>query len=199
MMKKIDLPIVNTARFKIDIDALNNANNISSNSLTSTIPLGNIGEKNWQDLQITRENGNQIICCTVNIEKDIEEIMLSFFMGSVPELNEKRELFKSELLQTSFLTFSAKKHIVMKIAEKTSSYKERDRNKLQSYLKSIMSWRNAFAHGELIVDATTGIHLEYYSGGKKSDVLDVGYWNTIESIFKNCDKTLKSLKISLTK
>lgn len=74
---------------------------------------------------------------------------------------------------------SAKKHLIVKVAVKFYAFKGKERDRLDGYLKSIIQWRNAFAHGNLALNAAEGVILKYYSGSPKEEVLDDRFWHTL--------------------
>ncbi|MDO6422296.1 hypothetical protein [Saccharophagus degradans] len=192
-MKQIELPTVNTVSFKL------NPSNIEFEGIVMPdgrqhISLGNIDKEKWDNLTIARENGGKILWATICMEHLMEDIILSFFMGSFDGPNEKRELFRNELLKGSFLQLSSKKHLISKISNQYYAFKGKDRDKLQNCLKSIIQWRNAFAHGSFNLNATEGVILEYYSGAPKTEDLNDSFWNTVEAIYKKCDSLLKNLE-----
>lgn len=192
-MKKIELPVSTTLSFKLNL-----SDEVGSGVLMSDgkrhISIGSIGDKDWEYLNIAKENGAKILWSTVYLEKVIEDIILAYFMGPFDGPDARRELFKNELLQASFLQLSSKKHLVSEISKNFYAFKGKKRDKLQGYLKKIIQWRNAFAHGSLSISATDGILLTYYSGSSKTEKLNNGFWNTVESVFKSCEELLKSLE-----
>lgn len=192
-MKKIELPTTNTVSFTVNHGSIDYGGILMPDG-SQHVSLGEIGETHWENLSIARENGGKILWSTVCMEKNMEDILLSYFMGPFNGTCDKRDLLKNELLQASFLQLSAKKHLIVKVAVKFNSLKGKERDKLDGYLKSIIQWRNAFAHGSLALNATKGVILSYYSGSPKEEVLDDKFWNTVESVFNGCNELLKKLE-----
>lgn len=192
-MKKIELPATNTVSFTINHVDIGYGGILMPDGARH-ISLGEIGEAHWEYLNIARENGGKILWSTVCMEKKMEDILLSYFMGNFNGVCDKRDLFKNELLQASFLQLSAKKHLIVKVAVKFYAFKGKERDKLDGYLKSIIQWRNAFAHGGLALNTAEGVILRYYSGSPKEEVLDDRFWHTVESVFKGCNELLKKLE-----
>lgn len=192
-MKKIELPAINTVSFTLNQESLGYGGILMPDG-HQHISLGEIGKTHWENLKAARENGGGILWSTVCLEKIMENILLCYFMGPFKEACDKRDLFNNELLQASFLQLSAKKHLISKVASKFYSFKGKEREKLDGHLKSIIQWRNAFAHGSLVLNGTEGVILKYYSGAPKEEVLSDSFWNTVESVFKSCDELLKKLE-----
>lgn len=183
-MRKVELPITSTVSFNFSYDPLNS--DIKD-------PIGEIGENEWENLNIARENGGKVLLSAVSIEQAMESILLTYFMGFVDGYSEKRELFRSELLQSSNLQLSAKRHLILKVASKFKAFKGSDRNTLEHSLKKVIQWRNAFAHGYIILDSLKGATLKYYSGGQKTQVLDDEFWESIETFFNTSNDLLEKL------
>jgi hypothetical protein len=183
-MKKISLPATKTVSFRINMGEDANVEDDSD---------GAIGSEQFEALEIARANGGKVLWSTMCLEKSLESIITNYFMGPLNGASARRQLFESELLQTSFFQFSVKKHLIDKISKEYSVPKPKDRNQLQSYLKSIMLWRNSFAHGSLVLDGEKGVLLRYYSGTPKEEVLNERYWNTVESVFELCRKLVDEL------
>lgn len=189
-MKKISLPATNTISFTINM--VEDTNVVVDSD-------GAIGPEQFEALEIARANGGKVLWSTMCLEKSLESIITNYFMGPLNGASARRELFESELLQTSFFQFSVKKHLIDKISKEYSVPKPKERNKLQSYLKRIMLWRNSFAHGNLVLDGERGVLLRYYSGSQREEVLNEQYWSTVESIFEQCRKLVDELLAESTK
>lgn len=193
-MKKIRLPTGKTVSFTLPADALKN-NLIIMPDGKQHIPLGSIGKNEWDSLERAKDNGGKIIWSTIYVEQQLEEIILLYFMGPFSGPEKRRELFKSDLLQASFLQFHAKKQILLKIAATSKrSVKGKMKDKLNKGLSSIMKWRNAFAHGSLTLDASNGVILTYYSGSQRKESLNNQFWETVESTFNSCSEMLEQLE-----
>ncbi|MBC3765951.1 hypothetical protein [Neptunicella marina] len=192
-MKKIKLPATNTVAFTLTPKQLE-VEDIPNQDGFQSFSIGDIGEDDWRILNIARENGSKILWSTVCLEKKMEDILIEYFMGSFEGSCNKRALFKNELLQASFIQLSAKKHLISKVSNQFYAFKGKDRDRLQGYLKSIIKWRNAFAHGSLTLHATNGVLLNYYSGSPKIEPLHDSFWNTVESVFTNCNEVLEKLE-----
>jgi hypothetical protein len=194
-MKKISLPGTNTVSFTLPpIDQSYNGILMPDGNLH--ISIGNLDSKHFDALETARLNGGTILWATSCVEKILDNIIVNYFLGPFSGPSTKRELFESELIKTSFFQFNTKKHLVEKISRfyLTGKSKGNDKNKLQNNLKSIMDWRNAFAHGTLILDSKSGVLLRYYSGAQKEETLNDQFWETVEFVFKNCNELLKDIE-----
>ena len=196
-MREINLPAVNTVSISFDTASMADQGSPET-GYSIGIPMGNIEPSDIEALNIARSNGSKILWSTVCIEKILENIIVDYFMGQFVGACTRRQLFEAEVVQSSSFQFSFKKKLVDDIAKNVRSFKGKDRNKLQSQLKKIMEWRNAFAHGTLRADSKDGVILEYYSGSRKAEILNETFWNTVESIFISCDQLVRKLDKDLS-
>ncbi len=118
-------------------------------------------------------------------------------MGS--NIGDKRTIFEKEILQSSTLSYNNKKELFFKIVNKSELLSGKKKSKLQKYLKDIMEWRNAFAHGLIQVDNIQGCFVNYYSGSPKMLNLTNDYWDTVESTFKDCHSFIAEINEKLMK
>jgi len=146
-----------------------------------------------KDFEKLRNNGGKILFATTSIEKKMECLLLRVFMGPMGPFQgsgQRRTLFKNEILQSTALSYSAKKELVFKAINILKILTGSDKSKLQTHLKSIMEWRNAFAHGSISHVHERGYSISYYSGGNKSLELTNIYWEEVENTFQECNELL---------
>lgn len=151
-----------------------------------------------QPLEKVRRNGGKILFATISIEQKMESLLLHVFMGPFQGPDKRRALFENEILQSTALSYSAKKELVFKAINTLKILPGSDKSKLQTHLKSIMEWRNAFAHGRISHVHERGYFINYYSGGNRSLELNSSYWAEVENVFRECNellsKALENLK-----
>jgi len=192
-MHNIKLPIYNTLSLNIDPKNITKAPISEINGIKVAL-LGRIDvTKQTEDIPIVRDNGAQIIYATVDIENKLESILSTYLFGPVLDVLEQRDFFVNELLQSSHLGFSAKKAIVQKLINKYNLLEGKQKNILESNLKKILDWRNAFAHGNIGNDSRDGCLIKYFSGSPKVQKLDDEFWAEIEKCFVDTDKILKEI------
>ena len=78
----------------------------------------------------------------------------------------------------------------IEVVKNNDLLKGRDRDTLQTILKKVENYRNAFAHGHLKHINDKGVVLTCYSGSSKSDLLDDQYWTVLEDAFKQANGLL---------
>lgn len=184
-MKELDLPITQTVSVTVYKEG-------SGPSLDNgqTIPL--INEAILTTMKTARKNGGVILYATTSIEQGIEKVLFRYFMGAHKGVDARRDLFEREILQSSALSFNAKKELMSKVVDKGELLAGKDKNRLQKNLKQIIQWRNGFAHGTVRHDAHKGPFLKYYSGGNQELLLTDEFWAEVETVFAECRKLLES-------
>jgi hypothetical protein len=170
------------------IEAINPANGEKIGEIDIT--------KVQQDLVQARKNGGNIIYTTIVIEQKLNEIISKYLFGNdMP--NSKRDFFVKNILCTSHIGLAAKKALVFEILdaqeffEKSVSVNDEQKSsanqkkgEFDKLLKNVMTYRNAFAHGELKHESPTGCILYYHSGRHQSMMLDDEFWTKIEKEYE---------------
>lgn len=199
-MREINLPITQTVSITFNPGAFDLSKSVDVGGGRRQISLGTIyDEKTGAAMETARRNGGKILYATTSIEQTLESMLLNYFMGPFIAHDERRVMFEHEVLQSSALTFRAKKDLVIKIIHKDNLLEGTKKNAAQKHLKSIMEWRNAFAHGKIQHDTKRGCFIRYYSGDTKTITLDDQYWDNVEKTFRECVELLKEAEQQLTK
>ncbi|VVC82518.1 hypothetical protein [Sideroxydans sp. CL21] len=196
-MKEIALPITQTFTMSLDMEALRKAKGGESGRLR--IPLGTLvfDQKTSLEIETARKNGGLVLYATTSIEQKLESVLLDYFMGRFVKPNERRDMFQREILQSTALSYSAKKELVTKVITKEELLPGKRKNVFQGHLKTIMEWRNAFAHGKIEYDTKIGCLISYYSGHAKKLHLTDEYWIEVEKCYKECDAILDEVLLKL--
>ena len=191
MAKKITLPKPQVFSLTLDTKNIRPEQIVEVDSRKG-IFVGSVdfGEGN-KELNVVRENGAQIVYATIGIEKLLEDLILIYFFGPFFGPDERRDFFVHNLLQSSSLEFAFKKELTLKIINKSSLLSGKKKSTLQTNLKNINVWRNAFAHGRLEHDNLSGSLVRYFSGTEQILRLDDEYWTTVENCFKETHSALK--------
>lgn len=189
-LREINLPLQNTFSF----DAMIRESEDGYVTLVADTRSADIG---MQELNVARRNGGHIIVATTSVEAQLEKAIEVYFMGVYELADDRRHFFVTEILQTSSFTFNTKKQLLTKIVNSTEALRGKDKSRLGGSLKSIMDWRNMFAHGKLVHEAKRGCVLRYYSGQPKEQVLDEEFWTSVESEFKKALELMAKLQSSI--
>lgn len=196
-MREINLPISQTFSLTVDPNKLDfeNAEEVDG---VKQVYLGNIvNAKKNEEIETARLNGGKVLYATTSIEKLIERLLVLYFIGPFQGHDERRVLFENELIQSSSMSFKFKKELVKKVIDQHDLMKGKAKNKLQGYLKDIMTWRNAFAHGHIKFNDPKGCVVEYYSSGLQELYLTDEFWAKLEKSFEECEKLLKTIDSSI--
>lgn len=197
-MKDIDLPITQTFSLTVDTHNIDMSNATELENGQLVVPLGDVINSSYSSMtNKARVNGGKVLYASTSIEQQLESILLRYFMGPFIAHDERRVLFERDILQSSALSYSSKKELILKIVNEAELLQGKKKNKLQSYLKKIMEWRNAFAHGKVQHDNTQGCFIKYYSGCSKQLKLTDDFWSNLELVFKECSELIKEAQENL--
>lgn len=184
-MIELNLPIAQTFSMPLDVEKFKRI--LAGEQVEGHLGNFDFTQEVWLEIEMARKNGGTILYATTSIEQKMEAVLLNYFMGRFVKYGAKRELFEREILQSSALSYRAKKDLVVKVIEEGEFLRGGQKNAIQKHLKDIMEWRNAFAHGKLQYESKKGCILKYYSGSSKSLHLSDAYWAKVEACFKECD------------
>lgn len=169
-MKKISLPF----SYKI--------------KLSSFIEQGEkFKSEEWhQKIEVINENRLSIINALNELEKTINEIITYYFFGNVLYDTVNRSQFEGMILAQGWCSFNAKKNILIKILEERKSLKGKTKDEYLKLLKKVISVRNTFAHGHLIVSNKDEIIIGYHEGDPENIKLKSEFFEKFEIDFKRC-------------
>jgi hypothetical protein len=191
-MKEITLPLIQTFSLTIDTHALDFTKTVDFGGGRRGIPLGNVVDTQaFEQMRIARANGGKIVHAAIEIENQLGAVLLTYFMGPFVGRDERRDMFEREILQSSVLSYSAKKELFSKAVNSGGLLAGKKKSAAQSHLKKIMEWRNAFAHGKIQHDNPTGCFVRFHSGEQRHIFLTDDYWDDVEETFGQCSKLLK--------
>lgn len=198
-MKEINLPITQTYSLTVDLQKLDISKAVNAGDGRLLVPLGVLSSEEFgKAVAVARQNGGKILYATTSIEQKLEGLLLEYFMGPFTGHNDRRVVFEREILQSSALGYRAKKDFVAKLINDLDLLSGKEKSALQSLLKKVMDWRNAFAHGKIQHDSRAGCFVRYYSGEPRTLALTDEYWDEVERSFKDCDALLDQVKRKLT-
>jgi len=199
LMKKITLPITQTYSSTLDLMAIPKENIVQREGHVEIhFPLMDFAESN-KVLQTVRENGSLVVYAATSIEGQIDQILLHYFFGPASKPNLRRDYFLQNILQSESLTYAFKRNLLTKIVNLEELLVGGQKNKLDQNLKSIMTWRNAFAHGTIHYDASYGAEIKYFSGSPQVQPLSDDFWNQVESCYGETDRLLTDILQTLAK
>ena len=199
-MREINLPMTQTYSITFTPQMFDSSKAVDMGNGRLVIPLGNIVDPQiGAVVETARRNGGKILYATTSIEQTLENILLNYFMGQFVEHEDRRVMFEHEVLQSSALSYRAKKELVTKIINNEALLEGKKKSAVQGNLRTIMEWRNAFAHGKIQHDTKKGCFIRYYSGETKTITLNDSYWDEVEKTFQECVELLKESERQLEK
>ncbi|MFA5825391.1 MAG: hypothetical protein WC825_05380 [Gallionellaceae bacterium] len=193
-MKEISLPITQTFSMTIDTHNIDMSKTVDLGDGRIGVHVGTMSSIEVAPImEVARKNGGHILYAATSIEQQLEGILMLYFMGPFIKHDDRRQVFEMEILQSSSMSYSAKKELVLKIVSDNNLLDGEVKNQLQTQLKKIMEWRNAFAHGKMQYDNIAGCFIKHYSGRQQKLDLNDGYWEKVEQNFKECNASLKEV------
>ena len=129
---------------------------------------------------IIDQNIASIILEAGRIEQTLENYICTYFTKFETL---ERDIFTTEILQSSSMSFSLKRTVFLTIAKKTKALTNKKHAALQQDLANVIKYRNAIVHGK-VKHGSDGTYLKYYQGSSKEKLLDDDYWNKVETTFK---------------
>ena len=131
-MREINLPMTQTFSITLDAAMLDPSKAVDMGNGRRAIQLGVVVDAKINAmLDTARQNGGKILYATTSIEQTMESIMLNYFMGPFVEHEERRAMFEHEVVQSSALSFRAKKDLAIKIIHKDDLLEGTKKNAVQ--------------------------------------------------------------------
>ena len=133
-----------------------------------------------------------VIWSATCLEEKLDSLIIQFIFSLDKSRNQRGKLFfTSRIIKSDYLSYAAKKNLVVDIVNNESLLEGRNKADLEKALKDVMDFRNAFAHGDVIFEEDKGCVLSYWRGGPKRDILSEEYWDRLEDTFKSTDRLLE--------
>lgn len=192
-MKEILLPKTYTASITFKPSELPEPDENGIIKIGTIMPV--IGSEEEKELNRTLQlNVAEIISSAISITTKIEGVIYAYLFQSNPYPTEEQNFFRTELLESSILSYHHKKELLQAILKRREYIQGKDKNKLQNNLTKIEEWRNAFAHGKTRFDNKEGLVLDYYRNRAKVTILNDEFWGEVEQTFRDTHKILDSIR-----
>ncbi|MBF0595206.1 MAG: hypothetical protein HQL22_09585 [Candidatus Omnitrophica bacterium] len=147
-----------------------------------TLPLS-------EEIDKAKENGARVLRAALEIEHLLEDFIQSYLFGA--SYGQNGIFFNEQILKSSFFGFANKKQVYLSLIKGLNDVSGEEYSRLQEGLKNVMSYRNAFAHGEYVGFALGNIVvLRYFSGEMKEDKLSDEYWLKLLECFQKTDELI---------
>ena len=153
-------------------------------------------EEDFDEAREIRRASGRIISATSAIDQVIAEIIADTLFR---EGKEQRELVFGSVLSSEWCSLAAKRKLLNIVIEQFQLLDGPQKEELESNLKKITQYRNAFAHGTLTHNGETQ-ELEYFEGTPRKAKLDDVYFEKLEIVFRRTWEVLKGIqeKIKIT-
>jgi hypothetical protein len=130
-------------------------------------------------IQQANKNRSEVILSTLVIEGLLDTLISKKI---APSTKDAEAFLSGYLLKSDIITFASKRKLALQIIRGDSLLDPDDIESFSTLLRDIMTWRNAFAHGE-IVQIGSDTCIEYAQVGPQKIVLSDAYWTKVESTF----------------
>ncbi len=138
------------------------------------------------------ENRKKVILCGLFVEREIEAL-IGFYLYPGPIVSEQQTFVAGEILGSDALTFAHKRRLIVSLVNRNERLKGEAKNAFDSELKKVISLRNAFTHGNIVVRDSTTV-LEYFEGSQRKCELSDAYWSDVEASFNAAIKRIEAIK-----
>ena len=129
-----------------------------------------------------------ILDVAFDIERQLDRIITFHFFQDTEENKIKSLEFQSLILKSDWCTYSSKRKLITQIINDLNLLKGKEKDTYSQLLRKTMSYRNAFAHGEIAIDGRE-VQLSYFEGTPKTKILTDEYLTEIEQNLLECWKT----------
>ena len=129
------------------------------------------------------ENRKKVIVAGLFVEREIEAI-IGFYLYPGPGVSEQQVFVAAEILGSDAVSFSHKKRLILSLVNQKNWLHGEAKGAFDKELAAVIRFRNAFAHGNIIVRDSAAF-LEYFEGSKKRVELSDGYWSDLETSFNS--------------
>ena len=133
---------------------------------------------------VARENKANVIEGAASVEQEMVTLIAHYFYGEKGDRVGLYDEFKEMILETDWCSFAAKKKMIAHILEKRSVLNEKLRKKYLDLLQDTMTYRNAFAHGEISADQKSA-RLTYFQNSRKEVELTDEFLRKVEVTLSN--------------
>ena len=145
------------------------------------------------------DNIISIFKTTSSIEWRLNKIISHYFYGPYNESQKLlRDRFESQILTSDWCSFASKRKLLLHIVKDLKLLARKDQEEYSRQLRKVMSYRNAFAHGQTVTDGRV-VKLRYFEGNPMEVELNEAYFKNVEKAMQNCflltQKILSDLEI----
>lgn len=137
-------------------------------------------------------NRGKVIVGSLFVEREIEAI-IGFYLFPGPDVTEQQHFVAGEILGSDALTFSHKKRLLLSLVNQKEWLKGQAKADFDAELKKVISLRNAFTHGNIII-GNSAAFLEYFEGRRRKTELNEVFLTEVEASFAIVVERLQTIK-----
>lgn len=192
-MKRIELPIGPTVSFTISFNP---------SPGVGVEEMGSIdGATMTPDLETAKYNGGMFIWAASEVETRLNDLIAKALFPPSPmgKVSPQGGFFRLHFLGASHLEFAGKLKIVCSMIEERCLLPKKERLDFEQKLRTVMRYRNAFAHGKLTFDSKKGCILSYYTGDHKKEEFNDALVDKLQDHYHVAVKAIEELNGMLAK
>ncbi|MDP9203856.1 MAG: hypothetical protein M3P12_00150 [Gemmatimonadota bacterium] len=139
-----------------------------------------------------RRNANKVLSAALYIEREVEAL-IGFYLYPGPGVTEQQQFVAAHILGSDALTFAAKRRLIVSLVNDKKWLQGQAKESFERQLKNVMSFRNAFTHGNVIERGDKTV-LKYFEGQPRERELNDAFWDEIVATFDAVGKHIEAIK-----
>lgn len=132
-------------------------------------------------LEQARANKLIVLETALTIERQLNAIISHYLFG---DDHAKRKLFEELILESDWCSFAARRKLITHIINEQSFFEGAAKNDFDSGLRKAISYRNAFAHGDLSSNGEV-VWLSFFEGSPRKEELTDQFLDKVEYALMN--------------
>jgi hypothetical protein len=161
---------------------------------TVSFPAGVTQVKvDFGDFKIRHDRCLAVLSAALAIEHQIEGVLKRTLFR---QITSDIDFVVGNVLQSDWCSFSAKRKLLFAVINRDELLPAQDRTKLEKSLSKVIRYRNAFAHGALVLQGDEYV-LNYFEGAPQSVKLDNPYWAALEEHFAFAFNSVQQIEVRL--
>ena len=138
-------------------------------------------------------NASEILSAALGIERMLGAVISFFLFG---QDQSKREFFDTNIMDSDWCSFSAKRKLVKSLMALLQAYTPGDCSRFDQAMARVMRYRNAVAHGT-VTYSNGAMSLKYFEGKTIEKNLDDTYWDDVVEAFSAAFEEARVLSIKV--
>lgn len=135
--------------------------------------------KAYENAEQVNKNRQKVIVGALAIERQIDRLITIYLFDSRVR---EASFFEEWFTASSWFNFDAKRKVLLAIINLEQLFKDRKKD-FENQLFEVIHIRNAFTHGDIIVEGNDKTYLCYFRNKRQKQELTDVYWANLEKVF----------------